>query len=781
MMISQLSLKAVSRTSIRIGPAIAGWICLVAAWAGVADDFEQSVRHTLVESGHYRISNGETVRRYISVNAAGGFADGTPVELQADGGDAGQQWWVDALASGASTVQLLDEAFWLAGENQGDGWNSGDPVHINAWISADEPEWVLRRAGNGLTTVEAGSSGLGLTRIADTNGAAIQLAALDGLSEQKWLFELRNNVQSPAIQRGTDGDLLVFFKQYSSVLGSRGRLVASGDDGASWAERYVFTNEIVYGPTFFTNSGSLYMFYIDSADNKKLQLKKSTDHGYSWTNYVPAAFPDELSTCGGADVLRKDGILYYGFIDRGGSFDQTGPDNNAWSSDFRIRVASCNEIDDLTDPSSWTISDPLECPAEPAVAGTRKGWLEPNCVAGPDGRVWVIARVDHYDEGNVAAVLKLSEDRTTLEFTNQYPAPGNETGFLDAPWAGSSKFHFVRDEVSDRWLVASSPFFGAPSANPRHPNVRNTLALYETKDLKNYRLLKTIADDDVIEDWALSAWHTGFQYPAFVIDGDDLHLVSRTAYNSFWNQHDANMGTYHVVENFRRLLDPDGELAAYRFNNTDGPGRDSSKMQGSAADLCGAAFTSAGRFGGAMVFDGIDDSLGLMHRVSPKLHRAKQVSVSFWMKNNSSYGVVYSSAIHTSLAGISLRLYSGIIRMSGRSIATDAFQSVDFAYSSVGQWHHVVALWDFENSAMRLWLDGQEQAGSGTVSFGNSEYTRGAPKYQDRIGRHYIPENGGFFRGLLDEIHIHRRALTQQEITGFFSGSGYSGFQFQLR
>ena len=103
-------------------------------------------------------------------------------------------------------------------------------------------------------------------------------------------------------------------------------------------------------------------------------------------------------------------------------------------------------------------SSPKAFPATPAVQGIRKGWLEPNCARGPDGRIWVIARVDHEPEGNVAALLKLSTDRKQLEFKNQYPAVKDETGFFHAPWAGSAKFHILFDDVSGRYLVMSNPY-----------------------------------------------------------------------------------------------------------------------------------------------------------------------------------------------------------------------------------------------------------------------------------------------------------------------------------
>ncbi len=277
-------------------------------------------------------------------------------------------------------------------------------------------------------------------------------------------------------------------------------------------------------------------------------------------------------------------------------------------------------------------------------------------------------------------------------------------------------------------------------------------------------------NDDSYEDWALSSWYTGVQYPAFVIDGSDLHYITRTAYRTFCNYHDANKAVYHRLENFRDYLSPDGEVAFYSFDSTNYPGANSSKMGGSDADVYNATYSSSGKYGGCLSFNGTNSWVGLMHRVSPKLHRSGQICVSVWMKSSvtTSPGAIITSPINSTTAGYSMQCLYGKIVLGGRSCISDSFQTRDFSLPPSGTWHHLVALWDFENDDLRLWVDAVEQTGTGTVTFAENRYLRSAPSVQDTVGKNYA--NTYYFNGELDELHIYRRALNQAEINELYAG-----------
>lgn len=723
-----------------------------------------SFRHVFKTTYQYKIydDSGASSPRCLMVDG-GGYADGSPVTLmdEEDQTVEEQQWYAYPLSNGTFHLRTIKDSFYMQVDAGANGLGAGDPVQLHTEANGNDQEWTAVSLADGKMAFQMEGSGLCLSATSFANNAPLDVQTWQDDLSQRWTLKNQEPLLSPFILEDSNGELLVFFRDVlRSTNSNRGFLHASTDGGQTWVERHAF-EENIYEPTLFVQGGALYMIY---ADYKTLKVKKSVDHGVSWSTHVLAAYPYSIETGGGADVLVLDGFLFWGFFDAGGS----GP----WPEMFRLRAASCSVGVDLTNPGNWIITDPLSFPSSPALPGTRNGWLEPNCVEGPDGRVWLIARVDKTPTGDAAAVLKVSTDRTTLEFVNQYPALGNETGFIHAPWAGSSTFHLVRDAVADRYLVMSNPYLGAPSSSVRSPAARNILALYETTDLKNYQLVKTLIDDDSYEDWSQSAWRTGFQSPGFVIDGSSLKYVCRTAYKGFGDYHDGNMITYHELENFRDCLSPDGEVTYYRFDASEDLGLDSSKMGGNYADISGATHTPSGKYGGGLSFDGVDDRLALMHRVSPKLEGAQIVTLSTWFKNDTpSGGYLFSSAIDTLFAGLGVSISSAEIRVGGRSEPSDAYQSRGFAYSSVGQWHHLVAEWDFKNKSMRLWLDKIEQPGTGSVAFGSLGYRRGAPAAQDRIGSTFYASD--YFDGGIDEFHIYGRALDAGEIAALYNGPGY--------
>jgi hypothetical protein len=80
--------------------------------------------------------------------------------------------------------------------------------------------------------------------------------------------------------------------------------------------------------------------------------------------------------------------------------------------------------------------------------------------------------------------------------------------------------------------------------------VRNTLAVFTSPDLRRWtkRTVLLHHPDPV---------NHAFQYPDWVIDGDDMLVASRTAYDDGLGgaarAHDANYLTFHRVRQFRQL------------------------------------------------------------------------------------------------------------------------------------------------------------------------------------------------------------------------------------
>ena len=64
----------------------------------------------------------------------------------------------------------------------------------------------------------------------------------------------------------------------------------------------------------------------------------------------------------------------------------------------------------------------------------------------------------------------------------------------------------------------------------------------------------TLLQDDSGLPYNQSIELTGFQYPDWQFDGEDIICLVRTAYDGAHNFHDSNRITFHRIKNFRRLI-----------------------------------------------------------------------------------------------------------------------------------------------------------------------------------------------------------------------------------
>ena len=72
---------------------------------------------------------------------------------------------------------------------------------------------------------------------------------------------------------------------------------------------------------------------------------------------------------------------------------------------------------------------------------------------------------------------------------------------------------------------------------------RNVLALYASTDLLHWEHRR-----DIINHADMDELRVGFQYPSCLLEGDELLVLSRTAWNGAHNRHDSNMMTFHRVK-----------------------------------------------------------------------------------------------------------------------------------------------------------------------------------------------------------------------------------------
>lgn len=310
---------------------------------------------------------------------------------------------------------------------------------------------------------------------------------------------------------------------------------ASEDRGATWTRRAEILGQ--WWSTLFVHRGALYLMGT-SREYGHAVIRRSNDAGRTWTT------PDRP----GNGLLLADGryhcapvpvVVHAGRIWRGME-DAMGP--GGWGHHFRAFMMSAPEDADLLDAASWTCTNRIG--RDPSWLGGRfGGWLEGNAVVTPEGTLIDLLRVDDRPGGDVAARIEISADGTSATFD---PA----TGFVPFP-GGSKKFTVRHDPISGYYWSLSNIVpdrYRAPGRNSA--SIRNTLALIRSKDLKSWETRAVLLQNDDV------ARH-GFQYVEWLIEGDDLVALVRTAHDDgvggAHNAHDANYLTFHRFERFRDL------------------------------------------------------------------------------------------------------------------------------------------------------------------------------------------------------------------------------------
>lgn len=316
------------------------------------------------------------------------------------------------------------------------------------------------------------------------------------------------------------------------------RIYTSSDKGKIW--RFLTEINGAFWSSLFVHRGELYLLGPDRHHGTVL-IRKSLDGGQSWsipTNKENGVLLTGEFHCAPMPVVEHNGRLWR-------PMETAHGPSLKWGERYGAMVMSAPVDADLMDSKSWQTSDVLFF-NESYLNGNFTGWLEGNFVVGPNKEMWNILRVDDkttHDEK--AAMIKISPDGKKLTFNP-------ETNFI--PFDGGSKKFVVKyDETSEYYytLTNSIPEKYREQYPERNPaTFRNVLMLRKSKDLIHWEDVKIILEhQDVLKH--------GFQYVDWLFEGNDIIVLSRTAYfdgkNDAHNNHDANFLTFHRIEDFRKL------------------------------------------------------------------------------------------------------------------------------------------------------------------------------------------------------------------------------------
>jgi len=177
--------------------------------------------------------------------------------------------------------------------------------------------------------------------------------------------------------------------------------------------------------------------------------------------------------------------------------------------------------------------------------------------------------------------------------------------------------------------------------------------------------------------------------------------------------------------------------------------------------ITGATPIPAGRAGAALKFGG-QDSVVFPTLRTYLTRQLRQLSISVWLSPSQVDGVRFVFDVgYYGLRCISLLCSNGVPIFQLASQHGGAECHCDIAVAA-GQWHHVVAVWD--GTEQRVYVNGRVNRtkrthdltlNSNSVSTESARLgTQAKSRYRDKR----------YFRGLMDEIAIFPRALSEEEI-----------------
>ena len=202
-----------------------------------------------------------------------------------------------------------------------------------------------------------------------------------------------------------------------------------------------------------------------------------------------------------------------------------------------------------------------------------------------------------------------------------------------------------------------------------------------------------------------------------------------------------------------------GPVAAYSFDEGTGSTVLDHTGQGRTGTLAGAAWTTEGRFGGALSFDGIDDWVTVND--APSLDLTTGMTLEAWVYPTAMGSGSWRNVIIKERAGgEAYNLYANadtdapviyVVRGAQPDVPLDAR---DTSQLPLNTWTHLAAT--YNGTTLRIFVNGTE-VGSRAMT-GALLTTSG----DLRIGGNGVW--GEFFQGRIDDVRIYNRALTVAEI-----------------
>lgn len=192
------------------------------------------------------------------------------------------------------------------------------------------------------------------------------------------------------------------------------------------------------------------------------------------------------------------------------------------------------------------------------------GWLETNVVQftdpghvwfDPTGRTFHLWMRAHTGTSNLACIAKAveSEDRKTITVSLEHAPSGEVMLYVPCP-GGQMKFHILYDEPTRLYWLLSTQATDSMRRAERLDAERYNLPNNERQRLQLHFSRNCI-------DWCFAglvaagpSQKQSRHYASMAVDGEDLHVLSRSGDHRAASAHNGNFISFHTVKDFRSLV-----------------------------------------------------------------------------------------------------------------------------------------------------------------------------------------------------------------------------------
>ncbi len=330
---------------------------------------------------------------------------------------------------------------------------------------------------------------------------------------------------SPCIVRHPDGYLLASMDLFAGSYPQTLTLIyRSDDDGRSW--HYVSELFPCFWGRMFIHEGSLYMLSC-STEYGDLLIGRSDDGGVTFTE--PVILLRGGNGKNGEAGVHKNPEPVVEWKGRLWNTLEWG----AWGRGYHApMVMSAPVGSDLLDPASWSFSEPVRY--DPNWPGVPKGSSTGNIEGSLIIRDGVLYNVMRYDmtrlerKYGLAISYRVNTDdpEAPLAFDRCIEFPGNHSKFVIRYDGKTKKYYSIICRIRGE----------------AHTHDRNLMSLISSEDGLSWKL-----ERDILDKTDCDPKQVGLQYVDFIIEGDEILFLCRTAMNGAANFHDSNYSVFDRI------------------------------------------------------------------------------------------------------------------------------------------------------------------------------------------------------------------------------------------